>query len=222
MENEITIIDYGLGNLKAFYNIYNDLNIPVKISSKEEDLKNAKKLILPGVGSFDYAMEKINNLGIRNVLNQLVLIKKVPILGVCVGMHIMASSSEEGTSTGLSWIKASVNKLNNNTKLVKKEHKENYNEFSNRKLKIILPHMGWNNISIIKDSILLNDIKNPWFYFLHSYYFLPFDSNLVLSETVYNRSFCSVFKKDNIYGVQFHPEKSHDWGRKLLLNFSSL
>ena len=201
----IKIIDYGLGNLKAFYNIFKRENIDINYASTPEDLNSATKLILPGVGSFDYAMDKLNSSGMRDYLDDLVLKKKVPVLGVCIGMQIMAESSEEGNSKGLGWLNYKVKKLDNALKS-----------------SILLPHMGWNSIEQTSDCKILKDLVDPKFYFLHSYYFQSKDFIYCKATTNYNINFCSVFCKDNIYGVQFHPEKSHNWGEKLLINFSSI
>ena len=149
-ELKVCIVDYGIGNIKAFKNIYDKLNINVEIASRKEQFVNVTHLILPGVGTFDWAMSKLNKSGLRETLDLLVLEKKIPILGVCVGMQIMASQSEEGVMSGLNWIKGKVLKLNRN---------------------IILPHMGWNDIKPLIKSHLFNNIENLEFYFLHSYYY---------------------------------------------------
>ena len=212
----ITIIDYGLGNLKAFLNIYNSHNIPISIASKTEDLESASKIILPGVGSFDYAIEKLNKSGMRSKLNELVLNKKVSILGICIGMQIMAETSEEGKLKGLGWINAHVHKF-------KTQHDNNVKTNENfKKEKFLLPHMGWNSVKPSVDCKLFENINETNFYFLHSYYFQSHKFLYCKATTNYNINFCSAFSKENIYGVQFHPEKSHDYGEKLLLNFSKI
>ncbi len=198
---KVRIIDYGIGNIKAFKKIYDNLNINAEIASTEEQLLNATHLILPGVGSFDWAMSKLNESGLRRTLDKLVLENKTPTLGVCVGMQIMASQSEEGQLTGLNWIEGNVIKFN----------KEN-----------ILPHMGWNKIKPSFKSSIFNDIKKLEFYFLHSYYYtIKFTEN-ILSTTQYGNIFTSAINKENIYGTQFHPEKSHKNGIKILENFSKI
>tara|TARA_B100001057_G_C22825634_1_gene941301 strand:- start:352 stop:966 length:615 start_codon:yes stop_codon:yes gene_type:complete len=200
----ISIINYGLGNVTAFKNIYKRLNIDCKIVSDKNDLKKASKIVLPGVGAFDWAMGKLNESGMRETLDKLVLEKEVPVIGICVGMQMMAKSSEEGVKNGLGWIDANVKKFTAD---------EN----------IVLPHMGWNDIELINKCQLFQDFElNPRFYFLHSYYFKEDNVSEVVTKTTYGSSFTSCVKKDNIYGIQFHPEKSHHWGEKLLKNFSNI
>jgi glutamine amidotransferase len=198
----ITILNYGIGNIKAFQNIYNRLGITVEIATSSYQLSLAKKIILPGVGSFDWAMERLNNSGMRSTLEEMVLNYKIPVLGVCVGMQMMAESSEEGILPGLGWINAKVKRFEEN--------------------KLRLPHMGWNNVSPKENHPLFKDIIYPKFYFLHSYYFSPETENLALATTEYGFQFTSVAYTDHIYGVQFHPEKSHFWGIQLLKNFAYL
>jgi len=204
----IVIIDYGLGNVNALYTVFKNLNIPVKISSSLSDLKNADKLILPGVGAYDYAMEKLNKSGIRDILNEQILIKKKDILGICVGMQMMAECSEEGQMDGLGWVKGDVLHFEH----IKSDNKN-----------MDIPHMGWNNITINKENPLLAELSNSsYFYFLHSYYFETHDNTNIVSTTKYGNHFVSTINKENIYGVQFHPEKSHQSGVQLLKNFSEL
>ena len=200
MKNElkICIVDYGIGNIKAFKNIYDKLNINVEIASKKEQFVNATHLILPGVGTFDWAMSKLNESGLRETLDRLVLEKKIPILGICVGMQIMASQSEEGVLSGLNWIEGKILKLDKD---------------------IILPHMGWNNVKLSNKSDLFNNIENFEFYFLHSYYYKTEDDKHILSMSKYGNPFTSAIYKENIFGTQFHPEKSHKNGIKILENF---
>jgi glutamine amidotransferase len=203
----ITIIDYGLGNIQAFTNIYKRLNIRVQVAMTATDVLNAEKIILPGVGAFDWAMTRLNDSGMRDVLDDLVINKRIPVLGICVGMQMMAESSEEGVLKGLGWIKGIVKKFD--TKLfVQKTH---------------LPHMGWNEV-VSRDAkgLFKNIDNNARFYFLHSYFFEPLDPEYVLAVTDYNGSFASSVHLGSAYGVQFHPEKSHQWGIQLLKNFSEL
>ena len=203
----ITIVDYGLGNIKAFANVYKRLNIQIKIAHNATDLKNAAKIILPGVGAFDYAMAKLNASGMREELEKQVIINKVPILGVCVGMQILAKSSEEGHLSGLGWIDGEVKML----------------DIKSIPYKTKLPHMGWNTISIFSESRLFcNIINDSRFYFLHSYYFNCGKNEDILSTTKYGTEFASAIHHENIYGVQFHPEKSHSNGIRLLQNFAGL
>jgi glutamine amidotransferase len=203
----IAIIDYGLGNINAIYMVYKNLDIPVKIASTSSDLGDTRKLILPGVGSFDYAMEKLNKSGMRDTLDNLVQSDRIDILGICVGMQMLTKSSEEGNHPGLGWLDADVKKFNQ--------------KINNYKLSV--PHMGWNNITPKRGSSLLTGLCNSsYFYFLHSYYFEAHDNTNIVSTTKYGFDFVSTVNNENIYGVQFHPEKSHQSGIQLLKNFSEL
>ena len=204
----IGIIDYGLGNIRAFSNIYKSLDIEHRIIKKSEELKDVSKIILPVVGAFDDAINKFNKSGLRYRVEKMVLNEKIPLLGVCVGMQMLAESSDEGSEKGLGWINSSVKifdttTINHDTKL---------------------PHMGWNTIDITsKNEPLFQDLEeDPSFYFLHSYYFDCVDKNNIISETEYGNRYTSAVRSDNIYGVQFHPEKSHKNGIRLLNNFSNL
>ena len=203
----ITIIDYGLGNIRAFANVYDRLNIPVSVARSSDDLRNATKIILPGVGAFDHAMSKLNGSGMRETLEQRVLGHRVPVLGICVGMQILARSSEEGILPGLGWIDGTVKKL----------------DISFLQSKTRLPHMGWNTIHPHpRDPLLLNLDDDSRFYFLHSYYFHCNNPDDTIATTEYGIEFTSAARHHNIYGVQFHPEKSHNWGIQLLKNFADL
>ena len=203
----ITIINYGSGNIAAIANIYKRLNIDYVVASKPNQLCLGSKLILPGVGAFDKTMELLNSSGLTDELNQLVLIKKMPILGVCVGMHVMANKSEEGNLKGLGWFDASVKKL----------------DVSVLNQKPYLPHMGWNSVKSHLNHDLFNDVDlNKGYYFLHSFYFSCNNLNNVLASTFYGYDFPSVVNVGNIYGVQFHPEKSHSNGLNLFANFANL
>jgi len=203
----ITIIDYGVGNVRALLNVYERLKMEVKIARTAQDVENASKIILPGVGSFDYAMSQFNQSGMRDTVENLIFNKEVPILGICVGMQMMASSSDEGQLPGLRWIDGEVKLFD--ADLIK--HKTQ------------LPHMGWNTIRKNKENKLMKEIDNEAiFYFLHSYYFHCNDKNNILCETEYGINYASAVNKDNIWGVQFHPEKSHSNGVQLLLNFATL
>jgi glutamine amidotransferase len=203
----IAVINYGVGNINAFLNIYQKLNIKVSVVQSPSDFNNITHLILPGVGNFDYAMLKFKNSGIFDLVEKMVLLKKVPILGVCVGMQMLANNSEEGTESGLGWISGQVIKFNAN----------------NINLTSPLPHMGWNDITITKaNKILLNLQNKPKFYFLHSYFFNCTNIENSISDTSYSEKFTSAINYENIYGVQFHPEKSHEDGIQLLKNFSQI
>lgn len=202
----IAIINYGLGNVKAFANVYKKLDIPARIANTPVDLEDATKIILPGVGAFDFAMHRLNNSGLREIVEQKVLIEKLPVLGVCVGMQILAQSSEEGSLSGLGWIDGTVKKFCQNSLSVKMN----------------IPHMGWNNVQPTDCSGLFREIgADSRFYFLHSYYFVCKTEKIIAFTDYFGNFACSINSK-NIYGVQFHPEKSHEWGVKLLRNFANL
>lgn len=203
----ITIIDYGVGNINAFVNVYKRVNVDVKIAKHKADLEGAKKLILPGVGAFDHAMTELNNSGMRETLDKLVLEEKVPVIGICVGMQMLGNNSDEGNLEGLKWIDASVRK------------------FDESKIKQVtrLPHMGWNDVTPYKQHKLFEGLENESiFYFLHSYYFECHSENDILATSEYGGRFTSAAVHENIYGVQFHPEKSHHYGEILLHNFAKL
>jgi glutamine amidotransferase len=202
----ITIINYGLGNIKAFSNIYNQLNIKVQIATNKSELIGATKIILPGVGAFDYAMNQFNNSGMRDAIEKEVISNGVPLLGVCVGMQMLANTSEEGSLKGLGWISGSVNR---------------FDKTLLRQCSYTLPHMGWNNVSEVNKNKLYDNIPNMGrFYFLHSYYFTCENEQSIMTTTNYGIDFVSSVNYRNIYGVQFHPEKSHNLGIAVLKNFA--
>ncbi|MCZ4242907.1 imidazole glycerol phosphate synthase subunit HisH [Pedobacter punctiformis] len=200
-----TIIDYGIGNIKAIVSLLKLLGENYCIATKKEHILNSNRLILPGVGSFDNAMNSFNRSGLRDVIEQVVFNKNIPIIGICIGMHMLTEKSEEGKNLGLGWIDGEVLKLQSN-------------EFSIR-----LPHMGYNDLSIHTNSQLLKGLaQRPEFYFLHSYYVRCNLLENVQATTNYGIDFHSVISKENIYGVQFHPEKSHLNGSELIKNFIKL
>ncbi len=203
----IAIIDYGVGNIKAFANIYKNFNIPYKIAKSIDDLNDVTKLILPGVGSFDHAMQSLHDSGMKEKLDELVLDKKIPVIGICVGMQMLAKKSDEGQMSGLGWIDGEVKK------------------FSREKLDINLPlpHMGWNNIVLNQENRLFDNLDEELrFYFLHSYYFQCNKSEDSIAIASYGENFTCVVNNNNIYGIQCHPEKSHSNGMQLLKNFGEL
>lgn len=203
----IVIIDYGLGNVLAFENVYRRLNIPVKVAKTADNLTDATKLILPGVGSFDHAMQQLDKSGMRHTLEQLVLQQGVPILGICVGMQMLANSSDEGKLPGLGWIDGIVRKFDVST-LPHGTH---------------LPHMGWNDVKPLDNNRLFKDLEqDARFYFLHSYYFECHQPSDSLAVSNYGGEFACAVNHKNVYGVQFHPEKSHHFGSQLLKNFEEL
>ena len=203
----ITILDYGSGNLNAIKNIYERLNIHFEFANTKEQIERADHLILPGVGAFDETIFTLQEQGFVGVLNKKVLEDKVPILGICVGMQMLADSSEEGTLNGLGWINGKVKKFDKD--IIPGKPK--------------IPHLGWNSIEITRNSPLFKDIDSSvGFYFVHSYYYDCADEANVICKTQYGNVFHSAVNYDNIYGVQFHPEKSHDNGIQLLKNFANL
>lgn len=203
----ITIVNYGLGNIQAFANIYKRLNIEAKVASCREELAGAEKLILPGVGAFDWAMTRLNGSGMRDTLEALVLGERRPVLGICVGMQMMALRSDEGNLSGLAWIDAEVRKFDTASFAQKTQ----------------LPHMGWNDVAPRRAGGMFSGLETgARFYFLHSYYFKPGREDDVLATTDYNGLFASSVRSGNVLGVQFHPEKSHQWGIRLLKNFAEM
>lgn len=202
----IQIIDYGLGNIQAFLNAYKSLDIKAESVKIPDNLKNATHLILPGVGSFDQAMSMLDSSGMKDEISNLVLNNSIPILGVCVGMQILGNQSDEGSSKGLGFIDGSVRKI----------------KLNNQKYRYPLPHMGWNDIFIKKNKIFNELELNPKFYFLHSYHFECDDNSSEIASFSYESEMTCAINKNNIYGVQFHPEKSHHFGVKLLKNFSEI
>ena len=203
----IVIIDYGLGNIRAFANIYKQLNVPFKIARESKDLEGASKLVLPGVGAFDYAMSQLEASGMREALDEQVLQREIPVLGICVGMQMLANTSDEGKLHGLGWVSGCVKKFD--------EKSFRYTTH--------LPHMGWNDVRLTKECKLLNSLEeNAKFYFLHSYYFHCSEPDDCIAVADYGQTFSCAVNKGNIYGVQFHPEKSHHYGLTLLKNFADL
>lgn len=203
----ITIVDYGLGNIQAFSNIYQRLGVPVRLAKTSIDLEDSSHIILPGVGAFDWAMERLNASGMRATLDHLVREEKKHVLGVCVGMQMMARSSDEGRSAGLGWFDANVKRFDD-SRIQGRTH---------------LPHMGWNDVHPLVTTDLFQDLcDGARFYFLHSYYFEPSDPVDVLAEANYGIRFACAVRRGNVYGIQCHPEKSHKWGIQLLKNFAGL
>jgi len=204
MKSDIVIVDYGMGNLFSIVKVIERLGYSCKVTGSFTEIRNASKIILPGVGHFGKAMDNLMQANLVDELNETVLVKKTPVLGICLGMQLMASHSQEGDSTGLNWIDAEVVKFN-------MQNPEIYK----------VPHVGWNTLSQEKEnSFLLKEIKpDDKFYFVHSFHFSANDASDILTQTNYEYSFVSAVQKENITGVQFHPEKSHKAGEQMISNF---
>jgi glutamine amidotransferase len=203
----ITIVDYGLGNIRAFLNVYKRLNIEARTATNADELAGAEKVILPGVGHFDNAMERLEASGMKDALDELVLQKEVPVLGVCVGMQMLADSSEEGTRPGLGWVPGRVRALSGVPEAAR----------------LNLPHMGWNDVRPTTGNGLFDELQTgAQFYFLHSFFFEAARPADVAATSAYGIDFSCAVNSRNIYGVQFHPEKSHQFGTRLLKNFAML
>lgn len=206
MKHKIVIIDFGMGNLYSIYKKLKLIGANVVISSDSKVISTSDKIILPGVGHFKKAMDNLKNTGLFEVLNENVLEKYKPILGICLGMQLMTSFSEEGNENGLGWFDCKVSSF-------KVEDSLRYK----------IPHTGWNQIKIKKESRLMKNIsENSEFYFVHSFHIKNEDVKDILNSTQYEYRFTSAFEKDNIFGVQYHPEKSHNNGFKILENFTKL
>jgi glutamine amidotransferase len=203
----ITIVDYGLGNIQAFLNVYKRLNIEATTTQTADGLRDATKVILPGVGHFDHAMRRLEESGMRRRLDELALKRAVPVLGVCVGMQMLAHSSDEGELPGLGWIDGRVRGF------------ASWEETND----LPLPHMGWNDVRPTTANPLFRGLESAArFYFLHSYFFECAKPEDGLAVSPYGGEFNCAVNSRNIYGVQFHPEKSHHFGTQLLKNFAEL
>jgi glutamine amidotransferase len=203
---QVVIVDYGMGNLFSVQKKLDQMNVKTIVSSSISDIESADKIILPGVGHFEKALINLEQMKLTEVLNHKILEQKTPVLGICLGMQLMCNQSEEGEGEGLKWIDATVKRF----------------QLSNT-LRYKVPHTGWNEIEIVKESPLMSGITNgSEFYFVHRYYVECNNPSDVLNTTNYEINFSSAFQKDNIFGVQYHPEKSHDTGTKLITNFVNL
>ena len=204
MNDTIAIIDYGMGNLRSVQKAFEKIGVKATITNDKKEIQNASKIILPGVGAFKDAMANLNELELISILNEEVLEKKKPFLGICLGMQLVAKTSEEfGLTNGLGWIDA---------KIVR---------FPKSELKV--PHVGWNDINFTKESLLFENIpNNKDFYFVHSYYFDNQDKECVIATCKYGIDFTCSIQKENIFSTQFHPEKSQTYGLQILKNFASL
>lgn len=203
----VHIIDYGMGNLGSIKNMLKRIGFDSKITSDTDEIANAKKLLLPGVGAFDAAMKRINESGIREVLDKKVVQEGTPILGICLGMQLLTNGSEEGKLRGLGWIPGKAIKFRQNTEGDK----------------IRIPHMGWNLVKEVNANPLIESLPNESrFYFVHSFMVHVENEEDRIMQTNYGVDFDSVIAKNNVYGAQFHPEKSHKFGMNLLKNFMEL
>ncbi len=203
----IVIVDYGVGNLGSIINMLKKASVKAIASSDPDVLQQAEKLILPGVGAFDAGMNKLNECGLVPLLNHLALEKKVPFLGLCMGLQLMSRTSEEGQTQGLGWLAAETLRF----------------KFGSKQPQLKVPHMGWNTIKIRQSHPLFTGLDpESRFYFVHSFYVHSHDPEAVLAETEYGGYFHSILGKGNIMGAQFHPEKSHKYGMRLLKNFAEM
>ena len=203
----ITIVDYGLGNIRAFLNMYKRLNVAARTATTAAELASATKVVLPGVGAFDDAMDRLGRSGMRDTLDDLALRQRVPVLGVCVGMQMLAHGSDEGQLSGLGWISGRVKAL---AALAPDDPRP-------------VPHMGWNDVRPQSRAPLFEGLEtDARFYFLHSFYFECQRSADMLAVSSYGREFACAVSAGNVSGVQFHPEKSHHFGARLLKNFAEL
>jgi len=206
LSSKVLIVDYGTGNLNSIKRILDRSKIHSIISSQAKDVLSADKIILPGVGHFGKAMANLKQLDLVGALNEVVTVRRIPVLGVCLGMQLMALRSQEGDADGLGWLDAETVRF----------------DISDRQ-RYKVPHVGWNQVSIKKNSSLMSGVQDlSEFYFAHSYYLRMNDPSDVLNETTYETTFTSAIEKDNIFGVQYHPEKSHDAGVRLITNFAAI
>lgn len=202
----IVIVDYGMGNVGSIQNMFRKVGADSTISSNLTEIQDAEKLVLPGVGSFDRGMIQLRNSGIQNILEEKVIAKKTPILGICLGMQLFSKSSEEGSLPGLGWIDAKTIRF-------KAGECEG----------LRIPHMGWNYITLTSDHPMTVGLKDDSrFYFVHSFHVECADSRDVLATAQHGDPFCAIVRRDNVMGTQFHPEKSHRFGQQLLMNFAQL
>ena len=206
----VTIVDYNSGNISSVINSFKEVakdKVNIEVTSDLNKIKSSDKVVLPGQGSFKSCVDALNSIkGLVDILNEVVISNKKPLLGICVGLQMFADIGYEETETkGLGWISGKVSKIDN----------------QNGKYK--LPHIGWNEINIIKDSLLFKDIENnAHMYFVHSYEFVPENKNVILATTNYSSNIVCSVEKENIFGTQFHPEKSDKFGLKIIDNFLSL
>jgi imidazole glycerol-phosphate synthase subunit HisH len=199
----ITIVDYGIGNLGSVWNMFRKIGVQAKISKDKTEIEQADKLLLPGVGAFDVAMHRLDSLGMIELLNYKIIDQKTPVLGICLGMQLLSMSSDEGTRKGLGWIDAQTISFKKN-------------------INLNVPHMGWNDVRVNQCMLITDILPNSRFYFVHSYHVVCNNPDNIMLKAKYGIEFNAGICKDNIFGVQFHPEKSHKFGMKLLENFSKI
>lgn len=203
----IRVVDYGVGNIQAFMTMFKRLGLPAERARLPADMAGATRLILPGVGAFDHAMQMFNQSGLREPVEALVHGQQVPVLGVCVGMQMLATGSDEGVLPGLNWVPGRVHSFATTPQA---QH-------------LPMPHMGWNDLAVKPGSKLFDNFEpDPRFYFLHSYYFACDNAAHVAATASYGLTFDCVVSSGHIHGVQCHPEKSHHCGTQLLKNFAEL
>jgi len=200
----IVILDYGIGNLNSIRNMFKKAGVDAIVSGLKEDLEKADKLILPGMGHFDNCMQKLNDSGLRPLVEKKSLEEKIPVLGICVGLQMFMEESEEGSEKGLAWVKGKTIRFDPNQ--MKEKEK--------------IPNMGWLEIKTVKPSPILNELDNARFYFAHSFHVSPDDQKDKLIVAHYGYDFTAAVEYENLVGVQFHPEKSHRFGMQLLKNFA--
>jgi len=204
MKSAFSILNYGMGNLASIYNMFKKIGVFSKIISTPEEIQEARALIIPGVGHFDNAIREIQSRGYREYLDEAALSRRIPILGICLGMQLMTRGSEEGQLPGLGWLKANTRRIDG----------ESHN--------LRVPHMGWNLVNLKKPSPYFDDsLAEHRFYFVHSYAVRCDDQSDVLATTRYAGDFVSAFSVANLTGVQFHPEKSHRFGATFFRNFAA-
>ena len=202
----ITIVNYGVGNLASIKNMLKKAGFEAVLATEKSEIEKASKIILPGIGAFDHCMSEFNKSGLRELVTKKVLGEKTPVLGICVGLQMLMESSEEGVEPGLGWIKGKTIKFK----------KEKLGDLK-------IPHMGWTNVQIVKDTLLTQQLGDePRFYFVHSYYVQPEEQSDIMLTATYGYEFTAAINHENIFGAQFHPEKSHKYGMKILENFGSL
>lgn len=200
----IAILDFGMGNIQSIKNMFKKAGIESVVTSNIDDIKKADKYLLPGVGSFDYGITSLKQSSFFSTLEKEVLENKKPILGICLGMQLLTNSSEEGKEKGLGWIDAETVKFN----------------LEDESLSV--PHMGWNKVKAVHQNDIFQGLDDNRFYFVHSYHVVCNNEKNILGTSFYGNEFTCSICKDNIYGVQFHPEKSHKFGMQLLKNFGEM